>query len=110
MLPTVAAGPASASCKCQVAVVLLPLGGSASAQYLGQFGDVFAAAHGEVGLAAAFAADGGAQTLDDFSGLVAGLNRGRRAEGDEAGFFAEGGAELHDAFADFGEHLRSEAA
>ena len=48
--------------------------------------------------------------MDDFSGLVAGLDRGWRAEGDEAGFFAEGGAELHDAFADFGEHLRSEAA
>ena len=42
----------------------------------GEFCRVLAAAHGEVGLAAAFAAQLGAEIADDLAGLLAGLDRG----------------------------------
>jgi hypothetical protein len=46
-------------------------------QHFGELGDILAATHGEVGLAAAFAADLGREVLDDLAGLVPGFDRAR---------------------------------
>ena len=52
--------------------VALGLGG----EHFSQFGNILAAAHGEVGLAAAFAAELGAEFADELASLLAALDRG----------------------------------
>ena len=81
-----------------------------SFQDFSKFGDVFTSAHGEVGFAAAFAADLSGESLHDLAGGVARLDSARRAEGNEAGFVAKCGPELHDTLTEFGQHLRAERA
>src|SRR5690606_21574366 len=55
--------------------------------------DVLAAAHGEVGFAAAFAAELLGELVDELAGLVTGLDRGGGAERDDRRLVAERGAE-----------------
>ena len=63
-------------------------------QHFRQLRGFFSAAHREVGLAAAFAAEFGAEVGDDLAGLVTGFDSSGRTECVVARSVTENGAEL----------------
>jgi hypothetical protein len=76
----------------------------------GELRGIFAAALGEFGFAAAFAAELGAEGADDLAGVVAGGDGLGRAERGDADLAFGGGAEDDEAGADFFGKLDGEVA
>ena len=68
---------------------------------LGEFRRLFSAAHGEVGFAAAFAAYFSGKLSHNLTGLVTRFDRCGRTKDNEAGPFAERGAQGDDSLPEF---------